>query len=66
MDQGAPQWVFLISMIFMIDTALAALVGDRRVAAKRRARAGRRPRPPQTERRSGRRVWGGGRRLQGE
>ena len=41
MDQGAPRWVFLGSMIFMTITALAAWLGDRYVAAKRRERAGR-------------------------
>jgi MFS family permease len=41
MDRGAPRWVFLLSMIFMIITALAAWLGDRHVAAKRRERAGR-------------------------
>src|SRR3954449_9731750 len=41
MDQGAPRWVFLGSMIFMTITALAAWLGDRHVAAKRRERAGR-------------------------
>ena len=41
MDQGAPRWVFLVSMIFMMITALAAWLGDRHVAAKRRDRAGR-------------------------
>ncbi len=40
MDQGAPRWVFLGSMIFMTITALAAWLGDRHVAAKRRERAG--------------------------
>src|SRR4051794_14239095 len=40
MDRGAPRSVFLVSMIFMIITALAAWLGDRHVAAKRRARAG--------------------------
>ncbi|MGD9616482.1 MAG: MFS transporter [Alphaproteobacteria bacterium] len=39
MDRGAPQWVFLGSMIFMVITALAAWLGDRYVAAKRRERA---------------------------
>src|SRR6185312_819572 len=41
MDQGAPRWVFFVSMIFMMITALAAWLGDRHVAAKRRERAGR-------------------------
>ena len=51
MDRGAPRWVFLVSMIFMTITALAAWLGDRHVAAKRRERAGScRPRPPPTER----------------
>ena len=40
MDRGAPRWVFLVSMIFMMITALAAWLGDRHVAAKRRQRAG--------------------------
>ncbi|HEX2152291.1 MAG TPA: MFS transporter, partial [Stellaceae bacterium] len=40
MDQGAPRWVFLGSVIFMAITALAAWLGDRYVAAKRRERAG--------------------------
>jgi MFS transporter, FSR family, fosmidomycin resistance protein len=40
MDQGAPQWVFLLSVIFMVITALTAWLGDRYVAAKRRERAG--------------------------
>jgi MFS family permease len=40
MDQGAPRWVFFVSMIFMMITALAAWLGDRHVAAKRRERAG--------------------------
>jgi len=40
MDQGAPRWVFLFSMIFMMITALTAWFGDRYVAAKRRERAG--------------------------
>ena len=29
MDQGAPQWVFGISVILMIAVAIVALVGDR-------------------------------------
>ena len=42
MDQGAPQWVFGISVILMIAIAVAgAWLGDRHVAAKRRERAGR-------------------------
>src|SRR3954454_2514571 len=41
MDRGAPRSVFLVSMIFMTITALAAWLGDRHVAAKRRERAGR-------------------------
>ena len=40
MDHGAPRWVFLASMIFMTITALAAWLGDRYVAAKRRERTG--------------------------
>jgi len=36
MDQGAPQWVFGISVILMIAVSVVALVGDRRSAAKRR------------------------------
>jgi MFS transporter, FSR family, fosmidomycin resistance protein len=43
MDQGAPQWVFLASVIFMVATALAAWLGDRHVAAKRRRAADARP-----------------------
>ncbi len=35
MDHGAPQWVFGISVILMITVAVAALVGDRRMAANR-------------------------------
>jgi MFS family permease len=38
-DQGAPRWVFFGSMIFMMITALAAWLGDRHAAAKRRERA---------------------------
>jgi MFS family permease len=37
MDQGAPQWVFGISVMLMIAVAIVALVGDRRSAARRRA-----------------------------
>src|SRR5437868_6349212 len=36
MDQGAPQWVFGISVILMIAVAVVALVSDRRSEAKRR------------------------------
>ena len=36
MDQGAPQWVFGISVILMIAVSVVALIGDRRSAAKRR------------------------------
>jgi MFS transporter, FSR family, fosmidomycin resistance protein len=36
MDQGAPQWVFGISVVLMIAVAVVALVGDRRAAARRR------------------------------
>jgi MFS family permease len=39
MDRGAPRWVFVGSMIFMMITALAAWIGDHYVVAKRRARA---------------------------
>jgi MFS family permease len=39
MDQGAPQWVFGISVILMIAVAIVALIGDRRSAARRRAPA---------------------------
>ena len=39
MDQGAPQWVFGISVILMIAVAIVALVGDRRAASNRRHRA---------------------------
>jgi len=35
MDQGAPQWVFGISVILMIAVAVVALVGDRRASARR-------------------------------
>ena len=41
MDHGAPRWVFGVSVIVMIAVARGGLVGDRRVAAKRRKRAGR-------------------------
>ena len=37
MDQGAPQWVFGISVMLMIAVAIVALVGDRRSAARSRA-----------------------------
>jgi MFS transporter, FSR family, fosmidomycin resistance protein len=37
MDQGAPQWVFGISVMLMIAVAIVALVSDRRSAARRRA-----------------------------
>ncbi len=40
MDQGAPQWVFGISVILMIAVAIVALLGDRRAAANRRRRTG--------------------------
>src|SRR5204862_5982461 len=36
MDQGAPQWVFGISVILMIAVAVVALIGDRRTEANRR------------------------------
>jgi FSR family fosmidomycin resistance protein-like MFS transporter len=36
MDQGAPQWVFGISVILMIAVAVVALVGDRRAVWSRR------------------------------
>jgi FSR family fosmidomycin resistance protein-like MFS transporter len=36
MDQGAPRSVFVVSMVFMMITALAAWLGDRYVAARRR------------------------------
>jgi MFS family permease len=39
MDHGAPEWVFRGSVIFMIITALAAWIGDRRMAARRPASA---------------------------
>src|SRR5260370_6597689 len=45
MDQGAPQWVFGISVILMIAVAVVALVSDRRAASNRRRRA-RHPAPP--------------------
>jgi MFS family permease len=35
MDQGAPQWVFGISVILMIAVAIVALVGDRRASVRR-------------------------------
>src|SRR5713226_2975549 len=35
MDQGAPQWVFGISVILMIAVAVVALVGDRRASTRR-------------------------------
>ena len=38
MDQGAPQWVFGISVILMIAVAVVALIGDRRAESKRRQR----------------------------
>jgi MFS family permease len=38
MDNGAPQWVFGISVVLMIAVAITALVGDRRAAANRRRR----------------------------
>ncbi len=41
MDQGAPQWVFGISVILMIAVAIVALVGDRRAAVRRQRGAGR-------------------------
>jgi MFS transporter, FSR family, fosmidomycin resistance protein len=41
MDQGAPQWVFGISVMLMIAVAIVALIGDRRSAARRRAAASR-------------------------
>src|SRR5713101_3464317 len=37
MDQGAPQWVFGISVMLMIAVAVVALVGDRRSARRRMA-----------------------------
>ena len=40
MDQGAPQWVFGISVILMIAVSAVALVGDRRASARRRRGAG--------------------------
>jgi len=39
MDQGAPQWVFGISVMLMIAVAVVALIGDRRSAVRRRAPA---------------------------
>jgi FSR family fosmidomycin resistance protein-like MFS transporter len=41
MDHGAPQWVFRVSVVFMVITAFAAFFGDRRAAANRRRRAAR-------------------------
>jgi MFS family permease len=38
MDHGAPQWVFRVSVIVMVITAVTAFVGDRRAASKRRRR----------------------------
>jgi MFS family permease len=35
MDQGAPQWVFGISVMLMIAVAVVALVSDRRSARRR-------------------------------
>src|SRR3954452_6185102 len=49
MDRGAPRWVFLLSMVFMIITAMAAWLGDRHVAARRRARAGQMPEAAQAD-----------------
>ena len=46
MDQGAPQWVFGISVMLMIAVAVVALIGDRRSAARRRAPA---PQPAAAE-----------------
>jgi FSR family fosmidomycin resistance protein-like MFS transporter len=40
MDQGAPQWVFGISVMLMIAVAVVALVSDRRSARRRTAAAG--------------------------
>jgi MFS family permease len=40
MDQGAPQWVFGISVILMITVAIVALVSDRRASARRHRGAG--------------------------
>src|SRR6202040_2318187 len=40
MAQGAPQWVFGISVILMITVAIVALVGDRRASARRQRGAG--------------------------
>jgi len=37
MDQGAPQWVFGISVILMIAVSVVALIGDRRSARRRAA-----------------------------
>ena len=39
MDQGAPQWVFGISVMLMIAVAVVALVSDRRSARRRTAPA---------------------------
>jgi uncharacterized membrane protein len=39
MDQGAPQWVFGISVILMIAVAIVALVGDRRSARRQHGAA---------------------------
>jgi FSR family fosmidomycin resistance protein-like MFS transporter len=49
MDRGAPRWVFVGSMIFMMITALAAWIGDHYVAAKRRRRAGQMPEAAQAD-----------------
>ncbi|MBV9826987.1 MAG: MFS transporter [Alphaproteobacteria bacterium] len=38
MDHGAPLWVFRVSVIVMVVTAVLAFFGDRRAAAKRRQR----------------------------
>jgi FSR family fosmidomycin resistance protein-like MFS transporter len=39
LDHGAPQWVFRVSVIVMVLTAVIAFAGDRRAAANRRRRA---------------------------
>jgi MFS family permease len=41
MDQGAPQWVFGISVMLMIAVAVVALVSDRRSAARSRTASAR-------------------------
>jgi MFS family permease len=36
LDQGAPRWVFGVSVIIMLLTTAVALIGDRGFAARRR------------------------------